>query len=967
MEPQQPPRQRVSVLGGGNKGLLGARNANNRNIPVRSNNALATPIPSCQVGLAKAKVGVVDTNIKVTQREKHRLLAQAQRREEELPSLVIESNLISIFSSEEIRRMAVCEITNTEQEGLGSVNDPRMGVIDDNGVCATCHKDNFECPGHLGYIRLGRAFLHPLFMRTVIRVLTCCCNSCGGFLLTAGQVRERGLHKKSGEKRLQALEEICKGVHCTRQRDPNVKACHRNPTFLPARLKELKQIIVEHTIEKSGKQEVPMPIETVISILNAISDEDSRLMGFDNGSHPRRMIIEEVVVIPPIARPPVKQDGQIWPDHLTMMYVDLVRYKLALARTTDSGKDERERSEIARYMFWCIDHMINNSDGLYTQGHGKEMMSIHQRIQGKEAVIRGAMMSKRVDFSFRTVLSADTSLKFGEIRVPAVIAKTVTVPMMVNRLNLQEARRLMVEGRVTHITPGGGAFKGCRIQVDDRVRSEVSVQDGDKIDRWLRDGDIVVFDRQPTLSKFSIMAYTAKIGKPLTWGMHLSYTTPHNADFDGDEGTGHVPQSLLSMAEGSEIMHVTQCLMDPRTNKPVFGIVMDGITSAYLMTAPDTVVDADDYGDCVALLTETEQMASLPRRLASHGIPVNSGQALFSILLPEDFFYRKGSVLIVDGVLIQGQINKEHVGTTHGSIIQALYNNYEDGPRRTVSFLTDASFVLNRWLMARGFSVGLRDCLPNEGVNKIVREEMSKLKLQIEALGTAPKDPLEAERYEQRFIGKVNAMRDIGMRIAKENMAPDNAIRVMAGDVGGGAKGALFNVTQISAQLGQQFVKGQRPPKSISGGTRCLPYYEEGDESIEARGFCSSSFVQGLTGPELFMHQWGGREGLMDTALKTAETGHMHHRMAKAMEDMKVAYDGSVRNPIGVVFQFTYGGDGFDPAQLVKVPTKEGSIPFFIDVKAAVSRINIKHGFYPTTAGWNTRQEISDNPEIRIR
>lgn len=961
---EQQPRQpsRISILGGGIKGPTGLRNINNRNIPTRTvpgTQPLANPIPSCQVGQAKARVGSTNVDITVTQREKQKLLAQAQRREEALPSLVIEANIISIFSAEELRRLAVCEVTNVEQEGLGSVNDPRMGVIDDNKVCATCHKDNFECPGHLGYIRLNTAFLHPLYMRDAVRVLASCCNSCGGLLLTEGQMRERGLLGKRGDKRLAELEEQCAGLHCTRSRDADVKACRRNHKYLPARLKETKQIMYEYTAEKGNKKEYPVQVQEVRRIFNAISDEDAKLMGFENGVHPRRFIVEDWPVIPPIARPPVKQDGQIWPDHLTMMYIDLVRYNILLGKTPDTVQDERTRQETIRNMFFVLEHMINNTDGKYSQGHHKEMMSIWQRIQGKEALIRGLLMSKRVDFSFRTVLSPDPSLKFGEIRVPERVAQKVTVPVQVNRLNINEVRRMMAEGRITHITPGSGNLKGRRIQVDDRIRTEARIEEGDKVDRWMQDGDIVVFNRQPTLSQFSIMAYTAKIGKPLTWGLNLSYTTPHNADFDGDEATGHVPQSLLSSAEGAFVMHATECLMDPRTNKNVFGLVMDAVTAAFLLTAPDTTVDVDDYSDCIATMTETRQLASLPRRLADHNVPTNSGQALFSALMPEDFYYRKGTVLIVDGVLIQGQITKDHIGTAHGSIIQALYSFYNDGQSRAVSFLTDASFVLNRWLMSRGFSIGLKDCVPTESVTRAVREEMAKVKLQIEALGPAPKDPLERERHEQRSIAKINGITNVGLRIAKEGLALDNSIRIMAGDTGGGAKGAIFNVAQISGLLGQQFVKGQRPPKSISGGTRCLPYYEEGDESIEARGFCSDSFFGGLRTEQLFMHQWGGREGLIDTAIKTAETGHLHHKMAKALEDMKVNYDGSVRNPTGIIFQFAYGGDGFDSANMMKVKTKDGDMASFIDLKITAAKINIKHGWYPTNQGWKTRQELN--------
>jgi DNA-directed RNA polymerase II subunit RPB1 len=949
----QQPKQAISVMGGGIRGPVGLRNRNIKTIPVRAGQTpqLSNPIPRCT-----AVSRTDDASIRVTRREKERLLAQAQRREEALPTLVIQANLISIFSTEDLIQRAVCEVTEPEQTGLGSVNDPRMGVIEDNVVCSTCHKDNFECPGHLGFIRFNDIFYHPLFMRTIVQVLTCVCNSCGGLLLTKEQLQDRGMLKYSGAKRLRLLEPECANLHCMRSRSEFAKPCRRNPTFSPGRIKDLKEIVYQYE-SRSGKKEATMNIRDVQKILNAISDEDAQLMGFANGSHPRNMILEVWPVIPPVARPPVIQDGIPMPDHLTIMYTDIVRYNRTLGDLSHNPQHEERRAAARRNMFFAIEHMIDNTDGKYSQGHHKVFQSIKQRVQGKKAIIRGATMGKRVDYSWRTVLSPDPSLRFGEIRVPLAVARVVTVPIMVNQINIEQVRRLMAEGKITHITPGAGDLKGRRVQVNDRIREEVRINIGDKVDRWMQDGDKVVFNRQPTLHKHSIMGYDVKIGTPLTWGLHLSYTTPHNADFDGDEATGHGPQSLQTIAEVAELMHVQNCLMDSRTNKPAFGIVYDAVTAAYLMTAQGTMIDEDDYSDCIMLLTEIEQLPSLPRRLEKHGVLPRSGQALFSALLPEDFYYRKGNVLIVDGVLIQGRITKDHIGTSHNSIIQVLYKNY--GPARTVGFLTDTPFVMNRWLTSRGFSVGLQDCLPNTGVEHTIESEVAKAKLYAEAMGTPLEDPLEEERREGQIITKINNVRDVGLRIAKENLSVDNSISVMSSDTGGGAKGAPFNVGQIVAALGQQFVKGQRPPKSI-GGNRSLPYYDADDNDLEARGFVAESFMRGLTPAGLFFHQWGGREGLIDTAIKTADTGAMHHRIAKALEDIKVAYDGSVRNAIGTLFQYIYGGDGFDSSHLQKVKTKEGEMATFIDLKATTEAINIKHGWYPTEQGWKTMQEIQE-------
>ena len=169
-----------------------------------------------------------------------------------------------------------------------------------------------------------------------------------------------------------------------------------------------------------------------------------------------------------------------------------------------------------------------------------------------------------------------------------------------------------------------------------------------------------------------------------------------------------------------------------------------------------------------------------------------------------------------------------------------------------------------------------------------------------------------------------------------------NSFNVMSNS---GAKGSTFNIAQITGMLGQQFVQGKRMPESISDGHRSLPYFPEDSLDPVARGFCENSFLTGLRPCELFFHQSGGREGLTDTAIKTADTGAMHHRVVKALEDVKIYKDGSARNAFGVIFQYSYGEDGFGAGMLERVSTKEGSFTSFINTKRLAARINARYGY----------------------
>ena len=471
---------------------------------------------------------------------------------------------------------------------------------------------------------------------------------------------------------------------------------------------------------------------------------------------------------------------------------------------------------------------------------------------------------------------------------------------------------------------------------------------------------------------------------------------------------------ITATAEVAYLMGITQCIMSAQTNRPMMGAVLDTVTGAFLLTSDKSVVTIDVahdkvpiginpatnlveyetrdipmemmkqpapvgvqryvtnevvhtpdglplmqelnirpelFYDCLSYITSRDQLADLNERLDKYNVPHFSGRALFSALLPSDFYYKKSgkigddnnTVIIMNGVLVQGIITKDHIGGSHNSIIQVLWKDYRGD--RTVEFMTDLPFIIDHWLVERGFSVGLQDCYPMDDTHKdMLRTEIAKTKINVEALGGKLDDPLEEERREKKIVGLVNNVKDIGYVISTQKLAPGNALNVMALS---GAKGTTFNIAQITGLLGQQFFKGKRIKKQLAGGTRAMPYFEEGDEDITARGFIEHSFLEGLSPAEFYAHHIAGREGLMDTALKTAETGFIQRKMMETLRDISVQYDGSVRNTNGNIFQFAYGYDGFDAAELQMVHTSTGNIASFIDLAASADKINVKYGFAP--------------------
>jgi DNA-directed RNA polymerase II subunit RPB1 len=431
------------------------------------------------------------------------------------------------------------------------------------------------------------------------------------------------------------------------------------------------------------------------------------------------------------------------------------------------------------------------------------------------------------------------------------------------------------------------------------------------------------------------------LGEGLTVGLHLGYTKQHNADFDGDESALHAPQSEDARREVAGIMGVACNIMDAQTNRNIAGVVFDALTGSYILSLPDTMVDPHDFMNITLFQEDSSGLPTLAQRLEEFHVPRYSGRALLSAIFPEDFYYQKDDTIIRKGILISGTLNKDNIGSAGGSIIQSIYKDY--GQARTVDFLTDIYRTAGAYLDVHGFSVGMDDCfLEGEDPQSVINYEVEKAKMQAKSLGGKLIDPIEEERRENRVKAYLDTAKNFGARISKEKLGPLNSFNVMAKS---GAKGSTFNIAQITGILGQQFIHGQRMPETMTGRTRTLPYFKENDLEPKARGFIANSYLRGLSPAEFFFAQAAGRIGLLDTATGVSEVGFGHRKLVKAMEDLKVDRDGSVRNPADIVFQFSYGDDSLNPEMLETVKTKSGTFPSFINIKRAAGRINQKYGF----------------------
>lgn len=518
---------------------LGAQRLTNRRKPKPSLNkkkrptqiSFDTPVLDIQkeFSLGSDEVG----GIKVTRHEKEIISIKSLEQKQKLPEFEILEITYTIISDEELEKISVFDARNTDDSGTFSVNDPRGGTVDDD-MCSTCNLDRNECPGHLGRIVLAEKVIHPIFRREVVDILISVCGSCGGLLLPYEIIKEKGFLNLQGSSRLRAIAEASKGFTCriNNKDEEDIRPCVANPTYLTEKLKDTGKVYYTYENKKtSSKIDNFKSIDEIYNILNSISKEDAEILGFTGDSHPSRFIMESLPVIPLCARAPVIQDGELMKDDLTSMYQDIIRINnLILDENPEKKLSEAERGKKVKDLIWAIEHMINNADKKYGQGKNKVYQSIKDRIQGKEALIRKSLMGKRVNFSARTVIGPDPTLRFGQIRIPRVMAPYLTQHEIIDPNNLETMRSLFHAGRITHFTPSVGRLAGKRIKVNKKIKSEHVLTIGDEVDRYLQNGDWVVFNRQPTLHKQGIMGYEVVLGDTLTIGVHLGVTRQHNAD-----------------------------------------------------------------------------------------------------------------------------------------------------------------------------------------------------------------------------------------------------------------------------------------------------------------------------------------------------------------------------------------------------------------------------------------------------
>jgi DNA-directed RNA polymerase II subunit RPB1 len=818
-----------------------------------------------------------------------------------------------VFSPDEIKRFAVVNVTEPSMYSASlpianGTADHRMGSVDRRLACGTCKQSINDCPGHAGMIVLNFPVVHPSFLDTILKILKSVCFFCSELLLSEAdktQVRRA----KDRKQKLVLSAALAK----------NKKACPCCTGPVPTYSKQGQHLKCDFSKVKFADAEEaqycqrPFTAGEVRTILCTVRDCDCLLLGLNpKVSRPEHFVLTVVVVPPPVVRPSVvisegsKARGQ---DDLTAKYCDIIKanaqVKLILEKEAGSiprvGLSLAAQQAVNDLAFHVSTLMNNDLRGQRqsVQRSGLPTKSIMSRLKGKDGRIRGFLMGKRVDFSARSVISPDSQMDVDQVGIPEVVAQRLTVPIHVMACNLE-----LVRGLVKN--PGSGARTICRdgkcvtiLEFADRDGEAKNLAVGDVVERVLQNDDIVLFNRQPSLHIGSMMGYRVLICKgSRTFRLNLACTGVSNADYDGDEMNVHAPQDPAAQTEARLLMAVPRHIISAQSNKPSIGLVQDTLIGAWLLTADDVSLSRRQL--CVLHTCLHYALRPMPPG------DVFTGKQAFSLLFPQRLHYQntRTGVEIEAGELKKGRLCRQTLGTASGSLVHYMW--LFQGPKCAQEFLSDAQRLVGRWLQWRGFSIRLSDCEPDaeilskmKAIVALAESKAHKIATDQGLQGSAP------EVLEESISAISNKVLTDAGKIVHSRL--DERGNALYQDILSGAKGNLVNIAQLMGLVGQQSVEGQRvdPGAPLTRGLAC-------------KGFVKHSYFQGLSSREFFMHTMAGREGLIDTSVKTSSTGYLQRKLMKGMESIRVSYDLTCRNSRQNIVQFEYGADGYDAVYLVR-------------------------------------------------
>ncbi|GAX84485.1 hypothetical protein CEUSTIGMA_g11905.t1 [Chlamydomonas eustigma] len=815
----------------------------------------------------------------------------------------IRSIQFGLLSEQDVLRQSVVEVTESKtydgaEPVSGGVFDPRMGVVEGGRVCATCQQRNTFCPGHFGHVVMARPVFYVQFFEYVRKVLRCVCFWCSRLLVDVESPEIRAIlaRKVSRQKRWEAMSKACQKVR--RCGHETLDGCGARVPDRIVKTEDMRLQLVwkaspdddssnSSTPSSAAGKEVVCNAEDVLQVLRRITDADCEALGFaTEHTRPESMVCTVMPVTPPAVRPSVRHEsGQRQEDDLTHKLCDIVKLNNIIKDKVAKGAsfDAIESGYVPLLQYHVATLIDNTMPSMYPTKDrtGRAFRSLTERLRHKEGRIRGNLMGKRVDFSARTVITPDPNLSIDELGVPMKIATNLTFPEIVCDSNREALQALVLSGADSY--PGAKQVRKREGNRTIRLRAHpdlasIVLEDGDVVERHLQNGDYVLFNRQPSLHKMSMMAH----------------------------------RSLQTLYEIKELAGVQMHIISPRYSKPIVSIVQDVALGVFRITQPGTTVSQRQlfnlacgnqllggYATDRAALTGGVESPLMVRHSSASDVwtstPTWTGRQVLSTVLPptarltmrakdvddDKFVPDEHLVRIERGVILSGVLSEHVFSKASVGLVHATNNTL--GPAGVVAMLNSTQKLVCDWLVLSGFSVGVADIVVQPAVAERKRAILDAAKARVQDMlrgvhsGTFENNSTKnnADFLEQEIMSGVlaKALDGAGKACREGFTIQNNRLLNM---IVSGSKGKSVNFTQMTACLGGQSIEEKRVPDGFDG--RTLPHYTKYDDGAEARGFVEHSFIEGLTPNEFFFHAMAGRIGLIDTAVRSVTGAHPPHR-----------------------------------------------------------------------------------------
>ncbi len=822
-----------------------------------------------------------------------------------------------MLSPDVIKKMACAKIVTPElfdKEGYpvdGGLMDVRLGVIDPGLRCKTCGGNLRDCMGHFGYLELARPLIHVKYVDVILNLLRCTCKECGK-LLTDKKIRI------TVEDEEEEISDVDEDSISTKKQAKNISSNLRNVKKCPHCSAKQYAIKVEKPTTLIEEEKRISPIE-IKARLEKISDSDLAFLGVNPQYARPEWAVLTVLPVPPVTiRPSITlETGERSEDDLTHKLGDIVRINQRLFENINAGAPEIIVEDLWELLQYHVTTYFDNEVSQVPPARhrsGQALKTLSERIKSKEGRFRHNLAGKRVNYAARTVITPDSRVELNEVGIPLEIAMELTVPERVTEWNLKRLKKFVEAGPKKY--PGSNYIvrpDGKKKKITDETQEQLleELQPGYVVERHLMDGDISIFNRQPSLHRMSIMCHRIKVLPGKSFRLNPAVCFPYNADFDGDEMNLHIPQTEEARSEAEILMEVQTQIITPKNGTNVIGCNEDSITGNYILTKHMKM----NKEDAIQLLHsvgvhEIETFDKFKK--------IVTGKEVFSAVLPKDFNFigkskSKAPVIIKEGMLVDGYIDQATIGQEKGELIRSLDKIY--GHNACLNIIGRIFRLGIASLSINGFTTAISDTdLPQDVTTRcketIYNAERKAAQL-VEQYETGQLEPMPGQSLEATLESKLlevlNKCRQKVGEIVGEITNENNSTITMAL---AGAKGNLLNLAMIAACVGQQSLRGKRIELGYKG--RTLAIFKKNDLSPRARGFVKRGYKDGLTPEEFFMHSMTGRDSFMDVALRTPRSGYLYRRLASALQDIKIDYDETVRDANHNIVQFIYGEDGLD-------------------------------------------------------